>query len=148
MLFNRRIFNEVVDIDADDLLADTPDFEENYTLSKRLEARELGYDYDAMTEDERDEKLGDADFTDVLRIDVDGLLFQALMAWYKCGIGEVADHVRSGVMVCDEDGEREKYLYIPTTVGYDVFDQDVLGGNGDGTTVAKFIDFLNSDRVK
>ena len=76
----------------------------------------------------------------VLRINQDGLLFQALMKWYGGRHEKVLSNVRSAYDNYSEDG----YLYYVTGIGYDTISNDLLGGTTDGDATKQFLKYINS----
>ena len=76
----------------------------------------------------------------VLRINQDGLLYQALMKWYGGRRENLLSNVRSAYDNYSEDG----YLYYVTGIGYDTISNDLLGGTNDGDTTRQFLEYINS----
>lgn len=70
-------------------------------------------------------------------IPYDSLIYDALIAYF--GDEEKIMQTARAAVPGDEG------IYFVTGVGYDIYDKDLLGGNGNGHTRTKFIDFLNQD---
>ena len=66
----------------------------------------------------------------------ESLLANALRIWYG-SYEDMLDNIRNGV-------EYDDYYYFETGCGYNIIDSDLLGGNGDGKAVKKFLEILNN----
>lgn len=106
MLMNKRIFDEVKDLDLtnekyDDLY---------FTIKEKLDVYDI---------------LG------IFRVDKEGLLYEALQAWYE--------HEKINPV----DYEDDNYIYFTHGYGYSLYD-DIVGGNGSSEKQKEFLDFINS----
>ena len=106
MLINKRIFDEVKDLDLtnekyDDLY---------FTIKEKLDVYDI---------------LG------IFRVDKEGLLYEALQAWYK--------HKEINPV----DYEDDNYIYFTHGYGYALYD-DIVGGNGSTEAQNEFLEFINS----
>ena len=106
MMMTKRIFNEVNDLDL--------------TEYKFLD---LYYEISEAT--------GIDDILGVFAIDKEGLLYQALQAWYK--------HKKINPV----DYEDDNYIYFTHGYGYALYD-DIVGGNGSTEAQNEFLEFINS----
>ena len=106
MMITKRIFKEVNDLDL--------------TEYKFLD---LYYEISEAT--------GIDDILGVFAIDKEGLLYQALQAWYK--------HKKINPI----DYEDDKFVYITHGYGYSLYD-DLVGGNGSSEAQNEFLEYINS----
>ena len=147
MIINESIFEEIQVVDPQsfgDYRSEEQWSDEYSDILTELGERELVTNCDR--EDYSEEDWYDMVFDEasniirVLRINQDGLLFQALMKWYGGRHENVIYNVRSAYDNYSEDG----YLYYVTGIGYDTISHDLLGGTTAGDATKQFLEYINS----
>lgn len=129
---------DIVDQDLNPSWAPVWDEDEKDALFYRAgqaSAEENGTDYygGEITEDDIWEEA--SSIIGLYAIPIDSTTYELLDAWYARRDQVLSDEVRSYF----DDG---RYMYFVTGAQYDIFDQDLLGGNGNGETKAAFEEFV------
>lgn len=147
MIINGLIFEEIQVVDPQsfgDYRSEEHWSEEYSEILTELGERELVASCDKAdySEDDWQDMVFDeaSNIIRVLRINQDGLLFQALMKWYGGRRENLLSNVRSAYDNYSEDG----YLYYVTGIGYDTISNDLLGGTTDRDTAREFLQYINS----
>lgn len=147
MIINESIFEEIQVVEPQsfgDYNSEEQWSEEYSEILTELGERELVASCDRADyseEDWQDMVFDEASYIiRVLRINQDGLLFQALTKWYRGLHENLLSNVRSAYDNYSEDG----YLYYVTGIGYDTISTDLLGGKTDGDTTRQFLEYINS----
>lgn len=70
-------------------------------------------------------------------ISFESVLYELLLAWHGSRDQRISEAVRDYF-------EDDQFMYFVTGAQYDVFDQDLLGGNGNGETKAAFEEFVRN----
>lgn len=128
------IFGEIEDVT--ELFNDWEELERNpelHNIYRELCLKEV--DGEEMTEEEREEAAFEVELMTVKRFSFDGVLYQALLAYYG-NYKEMMKGIRSAV-------SHDNYIYYVTGVGYDTISCDLLNGKADGTARKKFADSVN-----
>lgn len=137
MKLDERIFKENISIQGKDLELLLEIDEEAYCelLSGLEESLE-------KTKEEDEESCVWNEFASGLTfnlINVDGVLYQALLKYYGSQ-KELLNRVRGAVFI---DIDIERFLIWQCGCGYNVIDADLLDGDGSGETIKKFIEKIN-----
>lgn len=147
MIINESIFEEIQVVDPQsfgDYRSEEQWSDEYSDILTELGERELVASCDRADYSEEDWQDMVFDETSriirVLRINQDGLLFQALTKWYRGLRENLLSNVRSAYDNYNEDG----YLYYVTGIGYDTISMDLLGGKTDGDATKQFLEYINS----
>lgn len=147
MIINESIFEEIQVVDPQsfgDYRSEEHWSEEYSEILTELGERELVASCDRAdySEDDWQDMVFDeaSNIIRVLRINQDGLLFQALTKWYGGRRENLLSNVRSAYDNYSEDG----YLYYVTGIGYDTISNDLLGGKTDGDTTRQSLEYINS----
>lgn len=147
MIINESIFEEIQVVDPQsfgDYRSEEQWSDEYSDILTELGERELVASCDKAdySEDDWQDMVFDeaSNIIRVLRINQDGLLFQALMEWYGGTRENVLSNIRSAYDNYIEDG----YLYYVTGIGYDTISNDLLGGTTDGDATKQFLEYINS----
>lgn len=128
------IFNEILEVENT-----WENYEENSEILNQIAIKETCEDVSAF-EDESSyhdtvfETLDNIIF--IGSISKNGLLYSALVKWYKHKDKDMKQTVRSFV----EDNDN---IYYVTGCGYDTIDSDLLGGKADGETRKEFLQWIN-----
>lgn len=125
---------DIIDIVDDlDIPSDTKD-DLFYRAAERIVV-ENGIDYyDGDTSDAVMEEM--SSIIGLFAVPQDTVLYDLVMEWHG-GYDNMMENVRN----CFEDNEN---LYFVTGTGYSLFDADLLGGSGNGETVARFDEFVRN----
>ena len=122
----------------DDIIdvTDTDDLDLFYAVSENVVDKD---EYGEYKDRDRDEAINEfmSNIINLFKIEKKSKLYKYLLEWYGSK-EKMLDNVRDVYETSDA-------IYFVTGSGYSLFDNDLLGGNADGTTEKKFSEFVDND---
>lgn len=154
---NDLIFNELVDVNPNDLQLDQDErfLGEGESLYNDLVARENDFiDFDDLDEyvqnkadrdnDDYDDLMDEYFDTEIINVQMipHNSLLMSLLCTYFHNVDGILEHARSSVETSNHD------ILFVTGMGYDIISSDLLGGQPDGQAQQKFLAWCNGQTLE
>ena len=115
-------------------ISDTDDLDLVYNIADNIVTQDKYGDFEGRDHDEAvNEEM--SNFINIFKINKSSRLYKLLLDWYGSK-EKLDDNVR-------DIYETNDSIYFITGCNYAIYDKDLLGGDGDGTTQRKFDDFVD-----